>query len=503
MRSGLYYARFDINDTNNLSLRKRQVNSVDNMTATKITKSVLRRAEHYLGRNEWRTSCRGQDKDGRYSVKSAGSPSRMLSMRKICVCLMVIAFGMARSEQAHAATAKASAPSGDTHVTAVTGESWLTHLNRSFGDTSMGKTGRLGPGPVAGEDSPRPVSKGFTTERETVALHGSDLYRLNCQACHGESGLGAPPEINSVINPVRATSVTLILQRMKATGMEMSYADAAKLAEQSKAALMERLHKGGENMPAFPHLSDAEIRPLLAYLKQMADVPGGSGDQTTVKESAARVGELIVKSTCHTCHSAVGPDPGPQELLEGAIPPLNTLTTRKNQSVFIRKVTEGAPVKMGTPSLLCRGRMPVFYYLTNEEAADVYLYLTLYPPSDRPTRTPVVVASVDDQPPSGSGPGNPVTASVSMRAAPQDQAPVSHAVFGTIALTLLSGFVIVLLMGGVAFTFREFKRLSADRDRRISQDLNLAMEPDIAVRGPMMHRALAPLLFSDAKRSSE
>jgi hypothetical protein len=29
-----------------------------------------------------------------------------------------------------------------------------------------------------------------------------------------------------------------------------------------------------------------------------------------------------------------------------------------------------------------RGRMPVFAYLTPDEAADAYLYLSLYPPHD-------------------------------------------------------------------------------------------------------------------------
>ena len=62
------------------------------------------------------------------------------------------------------------------------------------------------------------------------------------------------------------------------------------------------------------------------------------------------MGEFIVKSTCHSCHSAVGPDPGPQELLDGAIPPLSTLTTRKSQPEFIHKVTQGTSVLMGTPS---------------------------------------------------------------------------------------------------------------------------------------------------------
>jgi len=43
-------------------------------------------------------------------------------------------------------------------------------------------------------------------------------------------------------------------------------------------------------------------------------------------------------------------------------------------------VTTGAPITMGTPPALYRGRMPVFAYLTQDEAAAAYLYLMLYPP---------------------------------------------------------------------------------------------------------------------------
>ena len=226
-------------------------------------------------------------------------------------------------------------------VTAVTGESWLTHLNRPFNETSMGKTWRLGPaapeqGDAVAQWQPELSS---AAPSQTQMLHGSDLYRMNCQGCHGESGAGAPPEINSVINPVRATSIEMVMARMKATGMEMSRADAAKLVQQSNAALLQRLHSGGENMPAFPHLDEAEIPALIAYLKQLAGVPGAERQQRAVKESPLRVGEHIVKSTCHTCHGATGADPDPQQLWNGAIPPLSTLTLRKNQTEFIRKVT--------------------------------------------------------------------------------------------------------------------------------------------------------------------
>ena len=301
-----------------------------------------------------------------------------------------------------------------TKVTAVAGESWLSHLHRTFDETSMGKTGRLGPA----ELEPQGQSSGSLTPvssrpaGQTVTLHGADLYRMNCRGCHGEAGLGAPPEINSVINPVRAGSTALVMERMKKTGMSMSYAEATTLAKQSQHAVIERLHKGGKDMPPFSHLSEPEIRSLVAYLKQLADVPGAEREQLAVRETPVRVGEHIVKSTCHICHSASGPNPDPQQLADGAIPPLSALTSRVNQAQFVRKVTRGAPIVMGTPPLACRGRMPVFYYLSEEEAADVYLYLSLYRPYQWANLDPVMAASQHDPgPPEADPPARVVNAS--------------------------------------------------------------------------------------------
>jgi mono/diheme cytochrome c family protein len=276
----------------------------------------------------------------------------------------------------------------DAAVTPVAGESWLKHLHKSFDETSMGKTWDVGPSaPMTGQEAApwQPeLTRGFATN--IVTLHGSDLYRLNCQGCHGASGAGTPPEINSVINPVRATSVAVIMERTKKTGQEMSRADAAALANQASVLLLDRFHRGGQSMPPFPHLSEAEIRSIVAYLEQLSEVPGAEKNQKGIEEPPYRVGEHIVKSTCHICHSAAGPDPTPEQLLRGAIPPLSSLTTRMNLPEFIRKVTYGAPVIMGAPPFSYRdsyrGRMPVFRFLSEDEAADAYLYLTLYPPHE-------------------------------------------------------------------------------------------------------------------------
>lgn len=289
--------------------------------------------------------------------------------------------------------------SRNSEPTAVAGESWLNHLQRTFDETSMGKTGRLGPPSAMPEAEFARWQRELAPEpaNETVTVQGSDLYRMNCRGCHGKDGMGAPPEINSVINPVRATSVAAVMERMRSVGMSIGRGDAAKLAQQSKALLLDRLHHGGQDMPAFPHLREADVDALVAYLRQLADVPGAQGEQIAVRESRVRVGEHIVKSTCHICHSAAGPNPDPQQLYEGSIPPLNTLALRTSRAEFIRKVTHGAPVMMGTPPELYRGRMPVFDYLSAEEVADVYLYLERYPPYPWAILESAIASSQPDQ----------------------------------------------------------------------------------------------------------
>ena len=348
-------------------------------------------------------------------------------------------------------------------VTAVAGESWLSHLHRSFAETSMGKTGRLGP-PLPVESESGALMQDDMVEKTSIPLHGAELYRFNCRGCHGESGQGAPPEINSVINPVRSGSTALIMERMKKVGMNMSRAEASKLARQSQDALLERLHNGGQDMPPFPHLNDAEIRSLIAYLKQLAQVPGAETEQVTVQEAPVRVGEHVVKSTCHICHSAAGPDPDARQLANGAIPPLSTLTSRVSRAQFVRKVTRGAPIVMGTPAVACRGRMPVFYYLSEEEAADAYLYLSLYPPNQGTTLEPALAKAPPGVPP------DPERAPPVVKAAPvaengsarnHEQGQAEDTQFP--ALAVVAGVLVcLLLVGGFSFTVRECMRLSSD-----------------------------------------
>ena len=343
-------------------------------------------------------------------------------------------------------------------VTPMSGESWLSHLHRPLEQTSMGKTGRLGPatmvrGGLSTDQNPTIERLGYETAKQSVMVQGADLYRLNCRGCHGEFGLGAPPEINSVIGATRATSASLTMARMKERGLETSRAQANELANQARGTLLERLHQGGVDMPPFPHLGEAEIRAIFSYLRQLAEIPGAENQQVRVEEARVRIGEHIVKSTCHVCHNALGVNPSPHELLEGAIPPLSSLTTRVTLPEFERKVRHGAAIMMGAPVLPYRGRMPVFDYLSESEVADAYLYLELYPPAawsdpvapPNPPQSASVIAANESkpQPPANPPRGNSGEAGASMLPA------------------IAQIFVALMVVGGAVFTLYEVKRSKA------------------------------------------
>jgi mono/diheme cytochrome c family protein len=192
---------------------------------------------------------------------------------------------------------------------------------------------------------------------------GADLYRMNCQACHRAEGTGAPPEIRSVLPAVQGS--TLHEMRGKVT----------------REDLYTRIEKGGQRMPARAHLTRGDIDVLYGYLTSLAGSRGAkSAAAATATISVDRLGENVVKGTCHICHDAAGPRPSDKAMLEGAIPSLASVMADKSIVDFVNKVERGALTAMGAPSVPHRGRMPVFYYLTDNEIAAAYKYLHAFPP---------------------------------------------------------------------------------------------------------------------------
>ncbi len=214
--------------------------------------------------------------------------------------------------------------------------------------------------------------------RRTIALTGADLYRLNCQACHRESGAGAPPEIHSLLGPVQGSSLELVRRRLQPHDASAA-TDGRAEASRAHQQILIRLHKGGTRMPPRDYLQDADMRVLFAYLTELAGTPDAQR-QSTRTVSWARLGEITVKGTCHICHDSVGPRPSDDAILGGAIPSLQSLLTTKSVADFVRKARDGDVIRMGDAGTLHRGRMPVFYYLNDEEITAAYMYLATYPP---------------------------------------------------------------------------------------------------------------------------
>jgi mono/diheme cytochrome c family protein len=264
----------------------------------------------------------------------------------------------------------------DPGVTPVSGPSWLNHLGVTLRGTWIGQgSGRYGPAP----GKPAAPANESLGVRRVLTLTGADLYRLNCQACHRAAGTGEPPEIHSVLGPVQGTSLELVRQRLRAQHDPTAARDSRVEANRARAQILTRLHKGGTRMPPRDYLQDEDIRVLFTYLTELAGVPGARR-QATRTVSWARLGELTVKGTCHICHDAVGPRPSPEAMLHGAIPPLQSLLQTKSVAEFVHKARNGEVVRMGSAGEMHRGRMPVFYYLHDEEIAGAYMYLATYQP---------------------------------------------------------------------------------------------------------------------------
>jgi mono/diheme cytochrome c family protein len=307
----------------------------------------------------------------------AAQPTRFILACMLAVAALSLLIAARSSAQARRHSGLRSMSLADWPISPVDGRSWLHRLGIVLEETYMGKTGAWGPGPEVESGAEPNLIAGFGSP--TVMLSGADIYRLECQGCHRSDGRGVPGEINSMIDPVRATSPEMIRSHMQKIGAPVSVKAAGELAAQARVALLQRISRGGAKMPAFPDLNPLETEALIAYIDQLAGIPGAEHRQIQIDEPVARAGEHLVKSTCHICHDANGRKPSVEAMMQGDIPPLSVLTRSKSMETFVQKVTRGATV-MGVADLPYRGRMPVFYYLKPEEAAAAYFYLSTYPP---------------------------------------------------------------------------------------------------------------------------
>lgn len=302
---------------------------------------------------------------------------RRLAARRLLIALLLAVTPLFVSSAPDAAQKVPWPNAGeDPSVTPVSGPSWLTHLGVPLRETSLGQ-GAQRYGPTPGTVA-APANESLLVP-ETIPMSGADLYRLNCQACHRAEGTGTPPEIHSLLGAVQGASLSLVRTRLR----QQSGPDAERLARtearHARGEVLTRLHNGGLRMPPRDYLQEGDTQLLFAYLLQLAGVPEGER-QSTRTVSWARRGELVVKGTCHICHDAVGPPPSDSARVRGAVPSLESVMKTKSLREFVHKARNGEVVSLSDPSLQHRGRMPVFYYLRDEEVASAYVYLATYPP---------------------------------------------------------------------------------------------------------------------------
>jgi mono/diheme cytochrome c family protein len=263
----------------------------------------------------------------------------------------------------------------DDKATPVEGPSWLTKLGVTLSQTSIGRgSGRYGP-----TTRPNDPAISALVVPSSVTLTGGDLYRLNCQACHGLSGAGAPPEVKSATDPIRGVPIDVLRKQMKAQQQPESEAATRSTPARIRAGLLLRMHQGGQRMPARDHLTETELGLVFDYLTALADKhPDAAARRETV--NWAQLGQHVVKGTCHICHDAVGPRPTDKAMLAGAIPSLASLMQNQSVADFVVKARSGAPVTLPSLTFTHRGRMPVFDYLKDQEISAAYMYLASHPP---------------------------------------------------------------------------------------------------------------------------
>lgn len=170
-----------------------------------------------------------------------------------------------------------------------------------------------------------------------VEATGAELFRSNCQGCHGPAGEGSAlaPKIADV------------------------------LARRPEAEVRAVLQQGSKVMPSFAHLSGAEVDGILAFV-----AGGGAPAQAAVaspKLEGAALGRRLFRSNCASCHATVAveaPRPGPASLLN--------VTRRWSREQVLNVVRNGA----------CY--MPSFAHLKEQELAGLYAYLETLVDEDAP-----------------------------------------------------------------------------------------------------------------------
>ena len=173
----------------------------------------------------------------------------------------------------------------------------------------------------------------------SIQISGTDLYRINCQSCHGPDGKGQPPDIPSLWD----------------FSKKLNSLDARE-AREAEQLLRKRLHEDGLGMPAFDYFTKVEENAVVNYLRSLGGEELKEDYALTI--SAEKLGEQIVKANCTSCHSL--------KIEDGRMGPasLAGATDRFTKTEIFNLLDNG----------FCM--MPSFDHFTTGEKEALYSYLT-------------------------------------------------------------------------------------------------------------------------------
>jgi|JI10StandDraft_1071094.scaffolds.fasta_scaffold322542_2 mono/diheme cytochrome c family protein len=256
----------------------------------------------------------------------------------------------------------AAARAGDAPPsTAASGPSWLDKLGRNFDKSSLGRVGALGPDEQDSELAAAPPRDGSWL-RNGFEARGADLFRYTCRSCHGAAGRGMPPEILPLTPLVQATSAEFQQQQGEGAAARVQFAEKM---------LQHQLTAGGRSMPGFNFLSAEESEALLGYLEHFAGVADPKHVDGSLQLPLDRVGEVIVKGTCQTCHEAASARG--VRATSSQIPPLAGMTASHAVGLFVAGARHRGQHGLS-------GKGPELTYLRDQELKAAYFYLAAYPP---------------------------------------------------------------------------------------------------------------------------
>lgn len=188
------------------------------------------------------------------------------------------------------------------------------------------------------------------------AVAGADIYRINCQGCHG---------------PARGGTGTAL-------------ALAGILKRRSEQEVRRVIEEGRGRMPGFGNLKRAEMDALLGYLGQATRSVG----RATVRPlGRVALGERLFRGNCASCHGSRSTRAGGP----GCGMPLAGVTTRLSKQQIENIIRHG------------RCMMPSFARLKDSEVDAIYGHLKSLPAPEDASMTmgkvcPMVEDATRDEP---------------------------------------------------------------------------------------------------------